>query len=140
MSGRRDSIALVSVGEPRRCVRKRPRICGIVADLSDPFVLLARDSAIPNRGIGESASVRTLAETRGLNLGTSCRSGTSTGFVRSLVCGIIRLLLPLPNRIPLWDGPNRDSATLPDSLYTAMTSHDDAGVQRLIRGDTHVPI
>ena len=43
-----------------------------------------------------------------------------------------------PNRFPLWNGPNRDSAQTPDSLYTAMTSHDDPCSQRPTRGDARV--
>ena len=100
-------------------------IRGIVVGLIQLLVLLTRGSAIPNRGTGESASVRTRAETRGLNSGTSCRSGTSTEFFRSRACGSIRPLLPFSNQNQLWYGPNRVFATITDSLYTAMTSHPD---------------
>ncbi len=132
---KRRATQIVHVGDaPRHSVR----IFGVMVGLPHRVILLPRVFAIPNRGTGESASVRTRAETRGLNWGPSCKSGTSTGFVRSRACGIIRPSHSFPNRIPLWDGLNRDSATSRDSLYTAMTSHKRRRPQRPIRGDARV--
>ena len=37
----------------------------------------------------------------------------------------IRPSPPYSKRIPFWNGPPRDSAQTLDSLYTAMTSHDE---------------
>ena len=129
----RRETQIVHVGHAPPCPL---RISGISVGLPHQVISLPRVFAIPNRGIAKPPSDWPRAETRGLNSGTSCRSGTSTGFVRSRECGIIRPPHSFPNRFPLWNGQNRDSATLADSLYTAMTSHQERRLQRLIRVDT----